>query len=56
MVMNLETGKEINTIRQGFTSKKDAELFISRLKVKFNERGYKKTSIILSANYIGIKK
>jgi integrase len=44
MGMNPETGKEINVTRQGFASKKDAELAISRLKVEVEDRGYKKAS------------
>ena len=42
--MNAETGKEINVTRQGFASKKDAEMAISRLKVEFEERGYQKAT------------
>lgn len=42
--MNPETGKEINVTRQGFASKKDAELAISRLKVEFEEQGYQKAT------------
>jgi len=42
--MNPDTGKEINVTRQGFASKKDAELAISRLKVEFEERGYQKAT------------
>ena len=34
--MNAETGKEINVTRQGFASKKDAEMAISRLKVEYS--------------------
>lgn len=42
--MNPETGKEINVTRQGFASKKDAELAISRLKVEVEDQGYQKAS------------
>lgn len=42
--MNPETGTEINVTRQGFTSKKEAELALSRLKVEFDEGGYQKKS------------
>ncbi|MDB6353636.1 site-specific integrase [Trichococcus sp. K1Tr] len=42
--MNPETGTEINVTRQGFASKKEAELALSRLKVEFEERGYQKAN------------
>ena len=52
MGMNPDTGKEINVTRQGFASKKDAELAISRLKVEVEDRGYKRLAITRSRKYM----